>query len=196
LSWVHQYQQANISHVATQVSYKEVAHIGWKRPEGDWIMLNTDGASRGNSVAGCGGLLRNSNGQWLGGFSHHLGSCNAYLAELWGVLDGLKLAYDRGFKKIALHIDSYVVVQTLQSDKDGSVVGWRVIHEIKRLLAMEWEVRICHSYREANTCADALANLGCDHEPGMRVYEQCPAWLSSLLLADAMGITTPRVISL
>jgi hypothetical protein len=36
-------------------------------------------------------------------FSHHLGQCNAYLAELWGVF-GLKLAYDRGFKKTALHI--------------------------------------------------------------------------------------------
>jgi hypothetical protein len=63
---------------------------------------------------------------------------------------------------------------------------------------MDWEVQICHSYRESNTCADALANLNlvCDHEPGMRVYDQCPARLSLLLLADVMGITTPRVISL
>jgi hypothetical protein len=72
----------------------------------------------------------------------------------------------------------------------------RVIHEIKKLLAMEWEVRICHSYREANTCADALANLECDHEPGMRVYEQCPVRLRSLLLVDAMEIAASRVISL
>jgi hypothetical protein len=55
---------------------------------------------------------------------------------------------------------------------------------------------MCHSYCEANACAEALANLGCDHEPGMRVYEQCPASLRSLLLADAMRITNPRVISL
>jgi hypothetical protein len=63
-----------------------------------------------NNFAGCGGLLRNSNGQWLGGFSRHLGTCTAYIAELWGVLDGLKFAYVRGFKKIELHIDSNVVV--------------------------------------------------------------------------------------
>ncbi|GAU35983.1 hypothetical protein TSUD_207870 [Trifolium subterraneum] len=159
-------------------------------------MFNTDGASRQGITAGCGGLLRNSSGHWLGGFSRHLGRCNAYLAELWGVFDGLTFAYDKGFKKIVLHVDSNVVVQTLQSDRDGSVVGWRLIQEIQRLLVMDWEVRICHSYRESNACVDALANLGCDHEPGMRVYEQCPTSLSSLLLADVMGITTPRVISL
>jgi hypothetical protein len=59
---------------------------------------------------------------------------------------------------------------------------------------MDWEVKICHSYREANACADALANLGCDHDPGLHMYDQCPPRVSSLLLADVMGITTPRVI--
>ncbi|XP_045810455.1 uncharacterized protein LOC123904892 [Trifolium pratense] len=196
MNWVHHYKRANVSQIASHITTKEVVQIGWNGPEGDWIMLNTDGASRCGSTAGCGGLLRNSGGQWLGGFSHHLGRCNAYIAELWGVFDGLTFAYDRGFKKIALHIDSNVVVHTLQSDKDGSVVGWRIIQEIRRLLGMDWEVKICHSYRESNACVDALANLGCDHEPGMRVYEQCPMSLSSLLLADVMGITTPRVISL
>ncbi|PNY05394.1 ribonuclease H [Trifolium pratense] len=162
MSQFQHYQQANILHVASHVRHKAVVQIGWTRPEEDWIMLNTDGASRPSSSAGCGGLLRNSN----------------------------------GFKKIALHIDSYVVVHTLQSDKDDSVVGWRIIQEIRRLLAMDWEVKISHSYRESNACGDTLANLGCDNEPGMQVYDHCPASLSSLLLADVMGIATPRVISL
>jgi hypothetical protein len=103
-------------------------------------------------------------------FSQHLRRCNAYLAALWGVI-GLKLAYDRGSKKTALHTDSNVVVQTLQSDKDDNVVGWRIIHKIRRLLAMNWEVEICHSYCESNACADAIVNLECDHESGMHVYE-------------------------
>ncbi|GAU42972.1 hypothetical protein TSUD_188450 [Trifolium subterraneum] len=133
---------------------------------------------------------------YAGGRGSNPGRCNAYLAELWGVLDGLKFTYERGHKKIELHIDSNVVVQTLHSARDGSVVGWRIIQEIRRLLALDWDVKICHSYREANACADALANLGCDHGPGLRVYEQCPPKISSLLLADVMGITTPRVILL
>ncbi|KAK2382454.1 TMV resistance protein N [Trifolium repens] len=103
LNMVQQYQQADTNNIALLAHHKVEVPIGWNRPEGDWIKLNTDGASRRNNSAGCGGLLRNSNGQWLGGFSRHLGTCNAYIAELWGVLDGLKLAYERGFKKIELH---------------------------------------------------------------------------------------------
>ncbi|GAU29740.1 hypothetical protein TSUD_392290 [Trifolium subterraneum] len=106
------------------------------------------------------------------------------------------LMHERGYKKIELHIDSNVVVQTLHSARDGSVVGWRIIQEIRRLFALDWDVKICHSYRETNVCVDALANLGCDHGPGLRVYEQYPPRVSSSLLADVMGITTPRVRSL
>jgi ribonuclease HI len=121
--------------------------------------------------------------------------CSAYLTELWGVIDGLRLARDRGITKLKVQVDSRVVVQTLNSSNTGSVVGWRLIREIRQLLALDWEIRICHIYREANACADALANMGCDQGLGLRVYEQCPASLSSLLLMDVMGIATPRVIS-
>ncbi|MCI38130.1 ribonuclease H protein, partial [Trifolium medium] len=123
------------------------------------------------------------------------GMCSAYLAELWGVLDGLRLAREQGITKLKVQADSRVVVQTLNSSNTGSTVGWRLIWEIRQLLALDWEIRIFHTYREANACADALASMGCDHGPGLRVYEQCPASFSSLLLMDVMGITTPRVIS-
>jgi hypothetical protein len=72
---------------------------------------------------------------------------------------------------------------------------WRLIQEIRQLLSLDWEIIVCHSYRKANACADALANMGCEHGPELRVYDQCPASLISLLQADVMGITTPRVIS-
>lgn len=49
----------------------------------------TNGAVRD----GCGGLLRGSDRNWLGGFSRSLGSCLAFVAELWGALQGLELAY-------------------------------------------------------------------------------------------------------
>ncbi|KEH26381.1 hypothetical protein MTR_6g053420 [Medicago truncatula] len=53
----------------------------------------------------------------------------------------------------------------------------------------------CHSYRKANSCVDTFPNIGCEHATGLRVYEQCPTRLSSLVLADVMGIMTPRFIS-
>jgi hypothetical protein len=46
---------------------------------------------------------------------------------------------------------------------------------------------VCHFYCEVNACTNALANMGFK-------YEQCPSRLSSLLLVDAMAITTPTII--
>jgi len=63
------------------------------------------------------------------------------------------------------------------------------------LLTLEWEIKVCHSYREANACADALANMGCNHGLGLQVYEVCPARFNLLMLADVMGIATPGVVT-
>jgi ribonuclease HI len=83
--------------------------------------LNTDGASRGHTVASCGGLLRNSNGYWLGGFSKYLGRYSAYIVELWGVHDGLCLARDKGATTVIVHLNSSIVVHTLNCTASGSV---------------------------------------------------------------------------
>ena len=39
---------------------------------------------------------------------------------------------------------------------------------------MDWDIKVCHSYHEANACADALANMGCNHEAILIFYEH---WL-------------------
>jgi len=83
-------------------------------------------------------------------------------------------------------VDSSVVVCTLQTTKDESVVGRRLIQKIHQLLALKWEVKICHSYRETNSCTYALANIGCEHASRLRVHEQFSIRLSSLVLADVM----------
>jgi hypothetical protein len=40
-------------------------------------------------------------------------------------------------------------------------------------------------------CADVLANLACDGDLNLIVYEQCPAQISSIYLADLVGTFTP-----
>lgn len=67
--------------------------IAWVRPDYGWTKLNTDGASHGNAgLATAGGVLRDSDGQWCGGFALNIGLCSAPLAELWGVYYGLYMA--------------------------------------------------------------------------------------------------------
>ena len=67
--------------------------IWWQFPPDPFIKLNTDGSVLGNpGLAGAGGLLRNSSGDWLSGFSLHLGISSNNMAELAAVHQGLILA--------------------------------------------------------------------------------------------------------
>jgi len=44
--------------------------IGWIPPRVEWMKMNTDGASHGNpGAASAGGVLRNGEGDWCGGFA-------------------------------------------------------------------------------------------------------------------------------
>ncbi|CAJ2661468.1 unnamed protein product [Trifolium pratense] len=119
--------------------------LAWQAPSVSWIRLNTDGAAKVGAIAGCGGVLRGNNVEWIFGFSKNIGICSAYVAELWGVLECLKLARLRGVTKIELHVDSHVVVKTLQSRSVGSPDARILVQSIMKMLALNWEVVIEHT---------------------------------------------------
>ena len=61
-------------------------------PREGWVKINIDGASKRElKLASCGGLIRNSNGDWICGFAWKLGFCTAIKAEFWAVLTGLEV---------------------------------------------------------------------------------------------------------
>lgn len=85
-------------------------------------MLNSDGAYRislGQATAG--GALRNASNRWLGGFSMQLGACTSYRAELWVVYKGLLLAWELGFKRIIIQVDSLLLVRVITSSNHTHV---------------------------------------------------------------------------
>ncbi|CAA7039902.1 unnamed protein product [Microthlaspi erraticum] len=79
-------------------------------------LLNTDGASRGNpGLATAGGVLRDGEGRWRGGFAINIGRCSAPLAELWGVYYRLYMAWENRCTRVVLEVDSALVVGFLQT---------------------------------------------------------------------------------
>ena len=70
-------------------------------------------------MAGAGGLLRNSSGDWLSGFSLHLGISSNNMAKLAAVRQGLILAWDMGFRFIHLELDSMTVVTWLNTTSES-----------------------------------------------------------------------------
>lgn len=89
----------------------------------------------------------------------------ALVAELWGVLLGLRLAWSMSVHHLLLETDSKSVAELLQAE----VVchrHWELIIPIKELLTPNWNVEVKHIYREANKYVDFLADtaLGCPRE--------------------------------
>ncbi|MCI17069.1 ribonuclease H protein, partial [Trifolium medium] len=159
---VHNYKEVKQASDISTVTTRTEALIRWQPPQENWVRLNTDGSSKDSLTVGCGGLICGSDGQWLGGFSKFVGSCSACVAEFWGVLEGFKYAWNLGFRFVELHIDSQVVVKMIQDDGIASSSCWSLVRRIRQLMEREWEIKIQHSYCEANKCADMLANIGCD----------------------------------
>ncbi|GAU36087.1 hypothetical protein TSUD_276980 [Trifolium subterraneum] len=97
--------------------------INWKPPSEGWVKLNIDGVYKEGSAAGCGVVIRDSNGVWRGGFAKNLGICSAYVAKLWGVVEGLRCVRSLGFNRIELNVDSSVVSQVLRRPGYGRPLG-------------------------------------------------------------------------
>ena len=90
--------------------------IKWKPLDSGWAKLNTDGASLGNpGIAGGGGLIRDSDGGWVGGFARAIGYTTSVQAELRALKDGLMLAIDLGILYLAIEMDSLVAIDFVNS---------------------------------------------------------------------------------
>jgi ribonuclease HI len=185
---VELYQQAELLNgVTKQNNFRHEVMIRWEPPLEGWVKLNTDGAAKAGTASGCGGVIRGSHGEWIGGFAKYLGVCSAYVAELCGVLEGLTYARQRGCSKIELNVDSSVVDRAIRSQGKGSPVGGALIGQIREMLALDWEVVIKYSYCEANKCADVLANIGCTLDSTIVYNDSCPTKCSYVMQADVCG---------
>jgi ribonuclease HI len=121
--------------------------------------------------------------------------CNAFIAEMWGVFEGLRYVRRMGFTKVELNVDSIAVVQVIKKGSLQSGPGSTLAKQIWRMLALDWEVEVNYVYREANKCADVLANMGCNLDYSIRIFYSCPSLIAELFHADNMGFTTPRLIA-
>lgn len=80
--------------------------------------------------------------------------------------------------------------------RKGGKCWLRLVQAIKNKLMEIGQYYIKHIYREANGCADAIANATHNSQGDVVMFEQSPNILSTLLFADVVGVSTPRLISL
>ena len=101
--------------------------------------------------AGAGGVLRDAKGEWLAGFSEHLGHCSSVKAELRAVWRGLSLAKEMQAQRVWLQTDSNVVVSMLAGHTHRHPEHRAIFQKCTRLMEWTgWEVKCTHCFREAN----------------------------------------------
>ncbi|CAI0459471.1 unnamed protein product [Linum tenue] len=124
----------------------------------------------------------------------NLGKCTITRAEIWGALKGLEIAWDAGYRRVELQLDSQTAITLLQDTGSHSHQHASLTLAFQSLLRREWEVRITHIYREANFLADCLAHKGHSLSPGYHPIALSDLDVSRWALFDSVGGFTVRSI--
>uniref|UniRef100_A0A2N9HWM1 Reverse transcriptase domain-containing protein n=1 Tax=Fagus sylvatica TaxID=28930 RepID=A0A2N9HWM1_FAGSY len=174
--------------------------IGWTPPPTGFVKLNTNGSVLHNpGHASSRGLLRDSNGNWIQGFSHFLGITNSLVAELWGLRDGLTLARDLHISRLVVELDAKAMIDLLKPVSRTPFVTHpysALIDDCRCLLQTFERVVIQHAHRESNFCTDLLAKEGNNllDSCAIVIYASPPSFVVSHLLADSLGASYPRLL--
>ncbi|CAN0905907.1 Putative ribonuclease H protein At1g65750 [Linum grandiflorum] len=169
--------------------------VGWKARQDVDVIVNTDGlVLQPSGQAAGGGILRDRMGISKAAFAVNFGSCSITSAELRAALHGLRLAWEMGYRRVSLQVDSLVVLSYLQNTDVADLRHKSCVEDLKELLRRNWTVYVSHTYREGNRVADLLAHQGHSLPLGMHpilLFSTCDI---DCIKTDMIGVSFPRSI--
>lgn len=114
----------------------------WERPPPNWVKLNTDASILGNnSRAAIGGVVNDSEGRWMWGFSSKIGSMDVDSAELCAVRMGLQIAWEHRIPKIIVKMDSATVYNWLTCPVKVIILMLHPISKCLELSQKPWDCK-------------------------------------------------------
>ncbi|CAN0874988.1 Putative ribonuclease H protein At1g65750 [Linum grandiflorum] len=171
--------------------------IGWRPDDEGWFTLSTDGSLRSpQREAAAGGVIRDDRGSFVKSFTMNLSCCSITRAEMRGIVEGLKLAWSLGIRKIRVQSDSTAAIAILSKGSSLDHQHAILVRQYQNLCKRQWEVTLNHIYREANCAADYLANLGHSFVFGLHIFDTPDRGLSHWLCYDIIGVSLPRSVSI
>ncbi|XP_028071512.1 uncharacterized protein LOC114273895 [Camellia sinensis] len=195
LEWQHITDSGGLIRTFCNLSF------GWKPPLYGAYKLNTDGAAKcppgsttgagvthPTGLAARGGVIRDWMGCWVAGFVRNIGVASAMEAECWALRDGLKLAMDLGLSGICVETDAKAVINLVLQEPPSDHHFGNLILDCRYLMRELRIVMADHIYREANKCADILANQRSLAITGFHVFDSAPRFVLKQLYDDARGV--------
>ncbi|KAJ8438606.1 hypothetical protein Cgig2_010390 [Carnegiea gigantea] len=124
--------------------------IKWVLPPPNWLLSNWMGHHERTW-----GIMRDHLGGRLRGFAFNSGICSLVKAGLLGLLHGLRITWNSGFKKLLVRMDLEMAIKIILKPVKHYQLYHFIIKECQDLLHKEgWRVKIEHCYHEANKAAD------------------------------------------
>lgn len=122
--------------------------------------LFADGGSRGNpGPAASGAVLFDANGALLEEVGEYLGTATNNVAEWTALLLGLQAAANRGIRRLAVRLDSELVVRQMRGEYRVKHADLQPLHRRALALLRRFEhVDLRHVRRKENAAADRLVN--------------------------------------
>ncbi|KAK5770916.1 hypothetical protein PVK06_047075 [Gossypium arboreum] len=128
-------------------------------------------------------MVHDQVGNWILGFTHYLGRCLSLEVELWGILDGVLILLNKGYKKVQIHTDNLEVVRALSMEE--------IVHSditllirVKRLLHSEGQWGIKYIPRECNLIADQLVKISLSWQAPLQLSEVPPDLVATAIQQD------------
>ncbi|MFQ6644556.1 hypothetical protein Gotur_019473 [Gossypium turneri] len=147
-------------------------------------MFGTDGAVQlGPGLAAARGVVRDKEGIWIVGYHRFLGKCSVFDAELWGILDGLKIIQRRGHIHVTIQTNSLEVVKSILGSS-STESNSALIRRICNILSQENHWILRYIPREYNQVADCLARQALMEKPNLQVFDVPPEITSSFIDRD------------
>jgi len=135
-----------------------------KRGKGEYLIINVDGASRGNpGPSSAAAIAYYQNGNRAGTRTVKLGKKTNNEAEYSAVIEGLKLALELGWEKVLIRLDSELVYNQLKGNYRLKSKRLRdYFNRVKELMSSFDEVLFERIDRSKNKEVDKLANMVLD----------------------------------
>ncbi|KAL4335405.1 hypothetical protein GQ457_07G004590 [Hibiscus cannabinus] len=143
--------------------------IQWQPPHSDLLCLNSDGAiSHSTWASRARAVLRDQFDNFIITYHRKRGHKNVILAELWGVFEGLKLAWANGYTCLIVQVDSSAVHDILSPPSPDRTLPH--VRGIAYYMNKAWFIEFAQVPREVNGAADMMTKISSQNSPYLMLF--------------------------
>lgn len=156
----------------------------WSKPAEGWVKANIDAAVFSDGSIGIGGVIRDSQGQFLGARSRRIrGAWQPREAEAIGLKEALSWVIDQGYSHCIFETDSAPLAAACNGSPGNAYFG-ALVGDCLHLLKHINPVLVVFAYRSTNRVAHALAKASYSLSDLGEWYVTPPMFLKSVLEFD------------